>query len=77
MDKRNIQFSRQNILDTEKMPRNNIIRLIKINEFASSYFFTGVIYFLSFMKNVLTKIKNLIFPIKYTRNGKNVEKQYC
>ena len=72
-----MQFSRLNIRDTKKMLRNNIVRLEKISEFASGYFFTGVISFLSFIKNVLIKIKNSNFPPKYTRHGKNVKKQHC
>ena len=58
------------------MLRNNIVSLKKINEFASGYFFTGVIYFLSFIKNVLIKLKISNLPPKYTRHGKNVKKQH-
>ena len=49
------------------MSRKNIVRLENISEFSSGYFFTGVISFLSFIKNVLIKVKNSNYPPKYTR----------
>ena len=56
--------------DTKKFKKDKIIRFKRIYEFFADYFFIGGISFLLFNKNVFTKIKNSIFPPKYTRYGK-------
>ena len=61
--------------DMKKMLRYKIVRFKKIYKFALDYFFIGVISFLSFIKNVFIKIKNSIFPPKYTGHEKNVKKK--
>ena len=40
------------------------------------YFFIGIISFYLFIENVFIKIKNSIFPPKYTRYGKNVRDKF-
>ena len=54
-----------------------IIYFKKIYKSATKIFFIRVIFFLSFIKNVLMKIKNSIFPPKYERYEKNVKTQNC
>ena len=56
---------------------NKIINLKKIYKFTVEDFFMGVLTFLLFIKNFFIKIKNSIFPPKYTRYEKNVMKQNC
>ena len=46
-------------------------------QISTEIFFTGVTFFLLFIKNASIKIKNSIFPSKYTRYGKNDRKQNC
>ena len=50
--------------------------LQKICKFALCYYSMWSISFLLFIKNAFIKIKNSIFPPKYTRYGKNVEKKF-
>ena len=63
-------FFRQNIRETEKMLRNKIVYFQKIYKFAFHNFSIEFISFHLFIKTVFQKIKNSIFPPKYTRNGK-------
>ena len=54
------------------MLRNKIVRFKNNYKFAENHFFMGVIFFLLFFRNAFIKIKNSIFPPKYTRYEKNV-----
>ena len=60
--------------DTQKTLRNKIVRFKKIYKLALDYFLIRVISFYLFIKNVFMKIKNSIFPPKYTKYRKNVKK---
>ena len=72
-----IPFCTKSMWDTKKMIGNKIIRFRKIYKFSIDYFYIGVVYFLIFNKNFFIKIKNSIFPPKYTRYGKTVRKEIC
>ena len=61
----------------KKMLEKTIVHLKKIYKLAPDYFFTSLIFFHLFIENVFIKIKNSIFPPKYTRYGKNVRIQNC
>ena len=72
-----ILFFTQSMRDTKKISRSKIVRWKNIYRLVSDYFFIIVIYFYLFIKTFIMKIKNSIFPPKYTRYGKNVRKQNC
>ena len=60
----------------EKMLKNKIVCFRKIYKFAVDYFFYRCYIFFLFIKTV-SIIKNSIFPLKYTRYEKYIEKQNC
>ena len=62
-----ILFSTKSMQGTKKMPWKKILRFKKIYKLTSDYFFIRFISFHLFIKNVFMKIKNSIFPPKYTR----------
>ena len=53
----------------EEMSKEKIVCLKKICKLAPDYFFIRVIFFHSFIKDVFMKIKDYIFPPKYTGYG--------
>ena len=59
-----IQFSRQNIRDTRKMLRNEIVHFKNIYKLALDNFFIKVISFYLCIKNVFMKINKFNFPAK-------------
>ena len=62
--------------DTKKMLGKKMIHFKKIYKvYSSDYFFSRVIFFHSFIKNVFMKIKSSIFPPKFTRLKKNIEQK--
>ena len=55
--------------DTKKILKMKIVRFKKI-KLAVEYFFISILFVHLSIKTVFVKIRNSIFPPKYTRDGK-------
>ena len=70
--KSKLPFSRQNIRDTAKILRKNILYFKEIYQFSGGHFFIGVI-FLVYQWKMLLKIKKTIRESIYRQNGSSQE----